>query len=130
MVSRPSGVVATLAVRQVYPERIMKILITGAGGMLGTDLAHRLSPKHELVGVGRKPAPHLQIAYHQLNLSETKPVSDLVRSEKPAILLHAAAMTEVDHCESDRAGALRENLEATRNIVDAAARVNALVIFF
>jgi len=98
--------------------------------MLGTDLVLCLSPKYQVVGVGRKPAPHLQIPFRIARLENTKSTNDLIETEKPDVILHAAAMTEVDLCETDRAGALRDNLEVTRHVVEAANRVGALVIYF
>jgi dTDP-4-dehydrorhamnose reductase len=56
--------------------------------------------------------------------------ADLIASEKPEILLHAAAMTNVDGCERDRAAALSGNFEATKNVTDAANRQKALLVFF
>ena len=108
----------------------MKILITGAGGMLGTDLVLRLAAKHDVVGSGRRPAPHLNITFHQGNLANMKTTFDLVKAEKPEVILHAASMTEVDRCESERRAALLDNFEATRNVVDAGNRAGAFIIHF
>lgn len=108
----------------------MKILITGAGGMLGTDLAFRLAPNHFLVGIGREPAPHLEIPFRVGDLAEGRIAQQLIASEKPEIVLHAAAMTDVDRCETNRREALQGNLEVTRNVTEAANQVGALLIFF
>lgn len=108
----------------------MKILITGAGGMLGSDLVHRLADKHQLVGMGRRPAPHLKILFQMGDLSRPSVASDWVQSERPEIILHAAAVTDVDRCESNRTEALHGNFEATRYVAEAANRVGALVVFF
>lgn len=108
----------------------MKILITGAGGMLGTDLVLRLSASHQVIGTGRRPAPHLHIPFHMIHLENLKTTKDLVEAGKPEVILHTAAMTEVDLCETDRSAALRDNFEATRYIAEAANRVGALLIYF
>lgn len=108
----------------------MKILITGAGGMLGTDLAGRLSAKHQVKGVGIRPVTHLTIPYQIANLANRQLVEKLIEVEKPEIILHAAAMTDVDGCEGNRREALAANLEATRFIAESARRIGSLVIFF
>ncbi len=108
----------------------MKILITGAGGMLGTDLVRFLAGKHVLVGVGRKPAPHLGIPFHLGDLARSNIALNLTEKEKPDMILHAAAMTDVDGCETDRREALLCNFEATINVCEAANRIGALLIFF
>ena len=108
----------------------MKILITGAGGMLGTDLVARLSSTDELVGVGRKAAPRMPIPFKAVDLTKPGVAEEMVQSVRPEIILHAAAMTDVDGCETNRVEALRGNFQVTRSVADAANRVGALIIFF
>lgn len=108
----------------------MRILITGAGGMLGTDLVSHFASRHSLVGAGRKPAPHLEIPFRTGDLAQPPVAQKLIRGEKPEIILHAAAMTDVDRCEINRREALQGNLEVTRNVAEAANQTGALLIFF
>ena len=108
----------------------MKILITGAGGMLGTDLSSRLSSQHEVLGVGRKPAPHLRIPFQTADVSQPETVINLFRSFKPNMVLHAAAMTDVDRCEVERKEALSGNFDATRLIAEAVNQTKGLLTFF
>lgn len=108
----------------------MKILITGAGGMLGSDLATVLSSRHEVRGLGRHAAPHLEIPFQVGDASNFGLIQELVQKQKPEVILHAAAMTGVDRCESHRSEALRGNLETTRCVTEAANRVRALMIYF
>lgn len=108
----------------------MKILITGAGGMLGTDLTLRLGSRHEVIASGRRLAPHLRVPFHEVDLAEKRAVYHLLQSQKPEVVLHAAAMTEVDLCESERRQALTDNFDATRNVAEACNRIGALLIFF
>lgn len=108
----------------------MRILITGAGGMLGTDLISYLRAGHQLIAVGREAVTNSEISFHQVDLSKSKIVHDLLTSIHPEVVLHSAAMTDVDGCETHRFEALRDNLEATRNITEASNRVAALVIFY
>ncbi len=108
----------------------MKILITGAGGMLGTDLASLLSQKFNVSGVGRSPAPHLSIPYQQLDLAERQAVFDFWQIHKPELVFHAAAMTDVDGCETRPHEAMRNNSEATKNVTDACNRFGGKLIFF
>lgn len=98
--------------------------------MLGSDLAFRLSSRYELIGIGRRPAPHLRIPYKVGNLANQKVASDFIQAERPEVILHAAAMTDVDACETDRRLALLCNFEATRNVTEAGNRVGALVVLF
>ena len=108
----------------------MKILITGAGGMLGSDLASCLSAKYEVVGIGRHPAVHLQIPVQVGDLSQIDVASKLIRSNRPEIILHAAAMTDVDRCETERTEALRQNFMVTRIVTELANSLKALIVYF
>ncbi len=108
----------------------MKILITGAGGMLGSDLAARLGPKHDVLGAGRDPAPHLKISFQTGDLSHFECAKKLVNSFQPEMILHSAAMTDVDHCETDRKAALRDNFEMTQHMTNLAKQFKAFLIFF
>lgn len=98
--------------------------------MLGTELVSQLGSKHDLVGVGRRPAGHLKIAFHVENVADFQGMRRLVQAERPRIVLHAAAMTEVDPCESDRKQALTDNFESTRCVTETANAVGALVVYF
>lgn len=108
----------------------MKILITGASGMLGTDLAGLLKAHFTTVGVGRSPVTRLPIPYVMRDLTIPKMAAEVVDREKPDLIFHAAAMTDVDECQSRRFQALQCNLESTRNMVEAANCAGAMLIFF
>ena len=82
-----------------------RVLITGAGGQLGVAL--------------REAFPAAD-ARSRAELDVTRSVAvDPV----PELVLHAAAWTDVDGAESDEAGALRANVEGTRNVVALGAPV-------
>ncbi len=106
----------------------MKILITGAGGMLGTDLSAALEKHFEVSGAGLSPADRRR--YHQLDLSVPQNAESVISRERPSIIFHTAAMTDVDGCENRRDEALKANVEMTRHLTDSANRAGALFIFF
>jgi dTDP-4-dehydrorhamnose reductase len=98
----------------------VKILVTGAAGQLGRELVD--------VATG---AGHDVFAASRAELDVTKPevVRAAVLREQPAVIVHAAAWTAVDACESDREKAMLHNGAATRFVVDAAREVGARVIY-
>ena len=98
----------------------MKILVTGAAGQLGRELVD--------VATG---AGHDVFAASRAELDVTKPevVRAVVLREQPAVIVHAAAWTAVDACESDHEKAMLHNGAATRFVVDAAREVGARVIY-
>ena len=82
-----------------------RVLITGAGGQLGTALAEVFSEARALTRA-------------DWDVTEPYPLD-----ERPQLVLHAAAWTEVDDAESDPEGARRVNVEGTRNVVALGAPV-------
>ena len=84
----------------------MRILITGANGMLGRALADRLSSGHTLLLWGRDEA----------DLSDEAAVREASRGIEFDAIVNAAAFTEVDRCESDYYAALRGNRDAVRHV--------------
>ncbi len=74
--------------------------------MLGQDLAAHLERRHEVLPLTRADADIT-------NYAET---AQAVRSRKPGVLIHAAAFTAVDECETRREFAFQVNAEGTRHI--------------
>lgn len=108
----------------------MKILVTGIGGMLGTDLAQVLSPECEVAGLERRPVTHLTVPYDICDLTQARKTRDAVLSHRPEVIIHAAAMTDVDYCEDHHDEALANNVAATENVVEVANEIDAPVIFY
>jgi len=108
----------------------MKILITGAGGMLGTDLGNVLSQEFEIVGLDRRPVTHLTVPYDICDLTQARMTRDAILSHKPEVIIHTAAMTDVDYCEEHHDEALAGNVAATEHVVDAANEIDASIIFY
>ena len=91
----------------------MKILITGSDGMLGHDLADVLKGKHELILTTSKT----------LDITDKNHVIDFVSSQKPDMLINAAAYTDVDGCEKNQELAYSVNGEGVRNLAMACKKI-------
>ena len=91
----------------------MKILITGSDGMLGHDLADVLKGKHELILTTSKT----------LDITDKDHVIDFVSSQKPDMLINAAAYTDVDGCEKNQELAYSVNGEGVRNLARACKKI-------
>lgn len=96
----------------------MKILITGAGGMLGTALRQHLYSK-TLIPLGKK----------ELDVTDESLVLKTLRSTKPDIVIHCAAYTDVDGCELNPDKAYAVNAVGTKNIALGSEAVRAKLIF-
>ncbi|HPW64933.1 MAG TPA: sugar nucleotide-binding protein, partial [Candidatus Omnitrophota bacterium] len=98
------------------PTEAFGILITGAGGMLGTDLVRALENDFEIIGLDKKPAPHLERPLEICDLLQERKLREVFMSRNPGLVIHCAALTDVDYCEDHAEEAVAQNVEATRNI--------------
>ena len=97
----------------------MRLLITGAGGMLATDVVAAASARgHEVVGLGRD----------RLDVSVREAVLDAVVRERPDAVINCAAYTNVDGAEADPDAAAAVNAAGAGFVAQAAAAVGAWVL--
>lgn len=83
----------------------MRILITGASGMLGHDLQRTLK-NHELILYNSK----------NLDITNKNLVSEKINEMKPDILINSAAYTNVDDCETNYEEAHKVNALGPKNL--------------
>jgi dTDP-4-dehydrorhamnose reductase len=65
----------------------------------------------------------------RFDISDRKAGEDLFRHVKPEVVVHSAAMTDVDRCESEKALAWRINVEGTLNIAENCRRHGAFLVY-
>ncbi|MFH1369619.1 MAG: dTDP-4-dehydrorhamnose reductase [Elusimicrobiota bacterium] len=106
----------------------MKILITGINGMLGTELAGVLEPSHEVTGIDIESAPSGRKVY-KVDLTDSKTTYDAIIKVNPDIVIHTAAVTNVDQCETEPDFAYKLNAIATRNVAAACQRFDAAMLY-
>lgn len=112
------------------PQNSLKILITGVGGMLGTDLATVLNPDFEVTGLDKRPVTHLNVPHDVCDLTQARKMRDAILSHQPNVVIHTAALTDVDYCEEHHDEALEHNVEATKHVVAACNELDVPVIFY
>jgi dTDP-4-dehydrorhamnose reductase len=120
------------------------ILLTGANGLLGQFLVKVLVEEGQsLVATGKGPcrllfteefkltSPHRAPSFIYADMDFTDPASikHVVDYWKPAAIIHAGAMTQVDPCEEDPLTCYQVNVEGTDYLLDAAKTVGARFIF-
>jgi len=106
----------------------LKLLVTGAGGLLGSAVAKIASDRHTVFSGFRRRVPKFgkPVAMDLLNLER---IQRVVLTLKPDAILHAAALTDVDRCEAEKRVATKVNYEATKTIAVAAARTGAYLLY-
>ena len=108
----------------------MRILVTGCTGMLGADLCLRLAGSHDLLGWARHPGPPLGAVCRKesVDLTDPEAVRRGMGRFQPQLVIHSAAMTDVDACEKDPAAAQRVNAEATGMLAASCAEAGAVLL--
>lgn len=108
----------------------MRLLITGAGGLLGTNLASEARHRHDVTAVWRsRPFKMDGVQAIEGDLLQHSLAEGLVRAAAPDVVVHCAAKTDVDGCERDPSAAERDNVEATRAIADATAAAGVRFVY-
>lgn len=107
----------------------MKILITGSNGLLGQKIVKRCL-KHRIPfiatskGANRNPdCPDEN--YIPLDLQQSDEVKKLVAGQRPTAIIHTAALTNVDYCESNPEECYQVNVVASQILYEAAKHIEA-----
>ena len=106
------------------------ILITGSSGMLGVDLCQELKKDYKVCGVDLTyDLPLTTYDFIKCDITKKQNVLDVVKKVRPDIVIHTAAMTDVDGCELDPKKAYKINSDGTRNIALACKATGATLIY-
>jgi len=101
----------------------MKILVTGANGLLGQKLSALLASDSqiELIATTRSKLNFdlPKIAFSQLDVTNEHSVNTVLLEHKPDVVIHTAAMTNVDQCETERDDCWLNNVTAVEYLTKA-----------
>ena len=95
----------------------MRLLVTGAGGQLGCELAAAFG-HHDLLALDREG----------LDISDRDAVLGAITSWRPDAVVNPAAWTNVDACEGDPERAMAVNALAVRHLAEGCRRVGAHLV--
>ena len=107
-----------------------RLLITGSNGLLGQKLVELLRKQAnvDLIatarGVNRLPVTD-GYTYASLDITVQEEVNAVFDQFKPEIVIHTAAMTNVDTCETDQVGCDLLNVDAVAFIIQACEKHNS-----
>ncbi len=109
-----------------YP---LKLLITGASGLLGSKLAKIATAKNHVVYSTYNQHPADFGVPIQLNITDRDQVEMTFKKAEPDIVVHAASLTDVDKCELNKELAWKINVEGAKNVAQASKDLGALLIY-
>lgn len=96
-----------------------KVFVTGGSGLVGSFFVENYSKKYQII------APE----YPKIDLTKKETFENIIREEKPDVILHFAAYTDVSQAENqrdDRNGSCWQiNVEGTKNLASLAKEVNS-----
>lgn len=96
----------------------MKILLSGATGQVGWELARTLLPIGGVVEVNRT----------QADLADLKGLRGIIQQYKPNVIINSAAYTAVDKAETEQEQAFLINAEAPGVLAEEAKKIGALLV--
>ena len=100
----------------------MKVLVTGASGLLGLNLSLGLMGSHAIVGLDRSKLAGTPFELIKTDLLEPGVCSRLMDEVHPDAIIHTAANANVDACESDPDGARMLNAEFPGQLAELCAK--------
>ena len=107
----------------------MKLLITGASGLYGSKLAQIALTRGIEVYSSDIQSLSIYGKFVKLDISGKTQVDESFKAIKPDVVVHAATLTDVDKCETNKELAWKINVEGTKNIVEAAHDEGSFLIY-
>jgi dTDP-4-dehydrorhamnose reductase len=107
----------------------MRLLVTGGSGLMGSKVAQLALKKGYAVFSGyahHEPENGVGVKF---DLADSFSIADAVRACRPDLIIHTAALTDVDVCETNQDLAYKMNVLATKALYEAALEIGAFTIY-
>ena len=104
-----------------------KVLITGAGGMLGNAVFYFYKQKYNNILATDIELNEEWLSY--LDVRDKAACASLFDSYKPTIVIHLAGITDMERCEEEPEEAHETNIIGTKNILELAVKANTKIIY-
>lgn len=112
----------------------MKILVTGANGLLGQKLVRLLLEQENVAVIATSRgnnANHIDsssLQFLAMDIADAEAVQEVIGNEKPDVIINTAAMTHVDQCEQEKEKCHKINVKAVKHLLEAAKKANAFFV--
>ena len=111
----------------------MRILVTGSNGLLGQKLIEKLIKKEGITtfasarGENRLPF-QTGYEYASLDVTDAENIDQVFQKFLPDVVIHTAAMTNVDQCETEKEGCWNLNVNAVEYLIKACEKYNTFLV--
>lgn len=111
----------------------IKILVTGSNGLLGQKITDLLSinSHYELIasskGANRHPSK-LHYVYEEMDVTDYNDLERVISQHQPNAIIHTAAMTNVDQCETEKEACIKLNVTAVEHLIKLAEKYNFYLV--
>jgi dTDP-4-dehydrorhamnose reductase len=107
-----------------------RMLVVGGSGQIGGAVVHRLDDSDRTVEFTyrRTNSQIGDLTTYQLDIRDRARTTEVITQIEPDVVVHAAAATDVDRCETDPELAQAVNLEGTKHVVEACQKVNSHLV--
>jgi len=109
----------------------MKLLITGVNGFVAGSVIAHAKGKWEIHGIGRSEnlVNEPGVFYHTQDLLDDQKVTGLFKEIRPDVVIHAAAMANIDTCQKNQEMAERVNVGISQTIARLCRDLGTKMIF-
>ncbi len=119
--------------RSDFNIKMKKILITGSNGLLGQKLVELLLSAKDIQIIatarGKNRLPfHDGYEYQSMDITNREQVQEVVANTKPNVIIHTAAMTNVDQCESEKAVCWAQNVSSVEYLIEACSKIDCFLL--
>ena len=104
-----------------------KILVTGASGLLGSKVIDK--SEAEYVVFPTHSTQQFSPCSLRMNITDENEVKSVFGKVKPNVVVHTAAETNVDECETHKEHALKVNADGTKNLAEACNQIGARILY-
>ena len=106
-----------------------KILTTGSAGILGSAILRNLNNRYIFLNLINKKKINIKYNQTKTNIFNKKKIDKLIKGYRPEIILHCAAITNIESCEKYKKKCKKINYDLTKILVNLCKKNNIRFIF-
>ena len=110
-----------------------RILLTGSNGLLGQKLVELLIKQPDVYPIatarGDNRLPFVEgYEYHPMDITQPEQVQEVIALTKPDVVIHTAAMTNVDQCEFEKEACWAQNVKAVEYLAEVCQKQDIFLV--